>query len=92
MGPHIGLGAYEVGQEVVRALELTGLDPARFADRTGARPHVDLGLAVEDQLRLLGVEHIEQVGLCTCTHPDLFSHRCDGPDTGRQAGVVALCG
>lgn len=91
VGPHMGVGAYEVGEEVVSALAEAGLDPARFADRSGSKPHVDLGLAVQDQLRALGVEQMDRVGLCTCTHPDLFSHRCDGPDTGRQAGVVALC-
>ena len=32
---------------------------------------------------------VHDVGLCTMCHPELFfSHRRDGGDTGRQAGVV----
>ena len=36
-----------------------------------------------------GVERVEISGLCTRCNPDLFfSHRGEGPETGRQAGVV----
>jgi YfiH family protein len=92
IGPHISSAAYEVGTEVVDGLEHAGLDPARFLSHgpTG-NPHVDLGAAVEEQLRAAGVKTIEQLGVCTHTDPRLYSHRGEGPHTGRQAGLIALC-
>ncbi len=88
IGPHISADVYEVGPEVVEALVAAGLDPARFATQRGPTC-VDLGRAVEDQLRHLGVVRVERSLRCTHLDPDLYSFRRDGPDTGRQAGIVA---
>lgn len=90
IGPAISGEAYEVGDEVVQALEQAGLDPGRFLVSGAAdRPHVDLRAAVGQQLEMAGVGPIEVVQRCTATDPELFSYRADGPDTGRQAGLIA---
>ncbi|HBP18750.1 MAG TPA: hypothetical protein DEA08_13315, partial [Planctomycetes bacterium] len=54
VGPCIGLDAYEVGEEVASELEAAGLGEC-VERRAGARPHADLGAAVELQLRRAGV-------------------------------------
>jgi copper oxidase (laccase) domain-containing protein len=41
------------------------------------------------QLAAEGVE-ADRIDRCTATDPALYSHRRDGPTTGRSAGVVAL--
>jgi copper oxidase (laccase) domain-containing protein len=40
----------------------------------------------------VGVDRVHDVGVCTlCAEPGLvFSHRRDGPQTGRQAGIAWL--
>jgi YfiH family protein len=91
VGPHISGAAYEVGAEVVQGLAAAGLDPAEFvvAHSARGRPHVDLGRAVGGQLAALGVGIVAHIGGCTASDPQLYSHRADGPHTGRQAGLVA---
>lgn len=91
VGPHICAEAYEVGPEVVQGLRATGLADAVFLrPRPGARDHVDLGAAVEAQLRAAGVPRVDRVAGCTFTDARLFSHRRDAA-AGRQAGLVARC-
>jgi polyphenol oxidase len=91
IGPHIGGDVFEVGPEVVDALEAAGLAPERFVvRRRGDRAYVDLGVAASDQLAAAGVALVERVGACSLTDDGLFSHRGDGPETGRMAGVVAM--
>lgn len=92
VGPHIGQAAFEVGPEVVEALVGAGFVASRVA-RPGRddRSHVDLGAAVHDQLRGLGVVGIGAVGRCTTEGP-YYSWRAQGPSTGRQAGVIAWLG
>lgn len=91
IGPHIGQGAFEVGDEVVRALEATGVDRGAFArDGPRGRPHVDLGAVIAAQLRALGVTGVERVGPCTASDERLWSHRRDGAAAGRQGGLIAL--
>ncbi len=92
IGPHIGQDTFEVGPEVVSAIEATGVPRAVFA-RPGRddRWHVDLGAALADQLARAGVGRVEQTGGDT-TGGRFFSYRADGPRTGRQAGIVAWLG
>jgi len=89
IGPAIGPDHYEVGADVIDALEAAG--PVRVAGRTaGGRRLVDLSSTVEAILREGGVRRIERAKECTACLPDrLFSHRRDGP-TGRQAVVAAI--
>lgn len=91
IGPHIGPRAFEVGDEVVTAIEAAGAPREAFV-RTGprGRPHVDLGGALVAQLAARGVTQVERVGGCTTQDPCLWSHRRDGERGGRQAGVIVL--
>jgi YfiH family protein len=81
IGPGIGRCCYEVGEEVLAAFaDLPGVADGRM---------LDLRAVVARRLERAGLKHFEQVDLCTSCHPELFfSHRRDGPETGRQAGVV----
>lgn len=90
IGPHIRVGAFEIGQEVAAKMEhAAGDDPV--IDRTGPKPHGDLARLICIQLRRSGVpDHaIDDVG--GCTHTDearFFSHRRDHGETGRHLSVI----
>jgi YfiH family protein len=81
IGPGIRGCCYEVGDEVLAAFrELPGVASGRM---------LDLAAIARRKLETAGVERVEDVGLCTSCHPDLFfSHRRDGGVTGRQGGLV----
>lgn len=81
VGPGICQECYEVGPEVLEAFaDLDGVTDGRM---------LDLRAVAEQKLRGAGVQSVDHVDLCTQCRPDLFfSHRRDGPDTGRQAGIV----
>jgi copper oxidase (laccase) domain-containing protein len=55
-------------------------------------PLLDLAAIAAAQLRDAGVELVSDAGVCTLCAPSgmLFSHRRDGPDTGRQGGYAWL--
>lgn len=88
VGPCIGLEAYEVGEDVAAELEAAGLG-ACVERPFGARPHADLGAAVELQLRRAGVGAVDRLEICTVRDGRFYSHRGEGPATGRFAGVIA---
>ena len=93
VGPHISSEVYEVGEEVVEALRKIRVpDDVFLRKRPGARPTVDLGSAVEWQLREIGVKSVERVKHCTVLDRRFFSHRRDGAGTGRSAGVIVMTG
>jgi YfiH family protein len=81
----IGPGAlgccYETGPELQALF-------ARYRANHGRR--LDLVAIAAEQLRAAGVAPVDDVGLCTLCAPVglLFSHRRDGPSTGRQAGIA----
>jgi YfiH family protein len=81
IGPGAGGCCYEVGDDVREAL---GAEPC------GAPAPIDLKRLARARLAALGADVVHDVGLCTmCTDPSLFfSHRRDGPVTGRQGGVA----
>jgi YfiH family protein len=83
IGPGIGGCCYEVGDEVRDAFP-----DDLHARRDGGR--LDLKAITRKHLLVAGVDEVHDVGLCTmCTPPDLFfSHRRDGPTTGRQGGMA----
>jgi YfiH family protein len=80
IGPGAGPCCYEVGDELRE----------RFADyEAEAGRNLDLKKIARAQLEHAGVSEIHDVGICTiCAAPgELFSHRRDHGDTGRQAGI-----
>ncbi len=81
IGPGIGPCCYEVGEDIAGAYR------ERFADALRGR-NLDLWTVAERVLRSAGVESVERLDLCTACEPArFFSHRRDGPVTGRQ-GVI----
>jgi YfiH family protein len=89
LGPAISAARYEVGDEVVRAVESAVPDGAAcLVPGPAGRPHLDLKAALRRQLEAAGVSPAAVEDLARCTHgePDaFFSHRRDGPRTGRIA-------
>jgi polyphenol oxidase len=82
IGPGIGPCCYEVGGEVLAAFEDLGAGVA-------AGPMLDLREVARRLLAAAGVERIEISEHCTrCERSLFFSHRGEGPTTGRQAGLV----
>jgi YfiH family protein len=82
IGPGIGPCCYEVGEEVAEQFR------SRFGAEVMRGSNLDLYAATERELTNAGCRSVERVEMCTSCHPDLFfSHRRDGPATGRQ-GVV----
>jgi len=82
VGPGIGQCCYEVGDEVLDAFADLGegISDGRMLDLTALARRL---------LERAGVESIEASDLCTRCNPELFySHRRDGPRTGRQAGLA----
>lgn len=99
IGPHIRVASFEVGEEVVAAVERAmpadpRAEPLRHAlvsRAYGVRPHVSLAALVTAQLRAAGVpsERIDDVGGDTCLERERFhSHRRDGARSGRQLSVI----
>lgn len=98
IGPAARRCCYEVGPEVVDALEQVDPGPERD-DKEGWRAqgprkeHVDLPVMVRRQLRAAGLraENIHASGFCTLCRPDLFfSYRRDGKVSGRMVAVAEL--
>jgi copper oxidase (laccase) domain-containing protein len=75
---------YQVGPEVIAALERAGVPPAGWRD--GDR--VDLRAFLAGQLAGLGVGGVQAVGPCTFDTPALASYRRDGAAAGRQWSLV----
>jgi YfiH family protein len=86
IGPGIGACCYEVGEQVLGQFESLG---EGIAD--GLR--LDLAEVTSRLLTRAGVAAIETAGICTSCEPELFfSHRRDGPRTGRQGGLAWVDG
>lgn len=96
IGPAICRNCYEVGAEVERAWRLIDSDDSAAAIvRTGDRLTFDLVAANRQFLVAEGVRpaNIEESGLCTRCHGDQwFSHRGQGPLTGRFGALISLSG
>jgi polyphenol oxidase len=94
IGPSIGQCHYQVGEEVVEAVEFSFQDKAvdLIKNRNG-HPFFDLWKANESLLRSSGVKNIQTAGECTACHTDeWFSHRAEHGSTGRFAAAIYLNG
>lgn len=88
IGPAIGPCCYEVGHEV--ASEVEAAAPGMIS-RPGSRgrPHLDLGAAVEIQLRRSGVLRLARLTTCTRCHEErLHSYRREGRGAGRNRAII----
>ncbi len=82
VGPGIGPCCYEVGEDILAAYR------ARFGPDVVRGRNLDLWTAAERVLYDAGVDAVERLDMCTACNADrFFSHRRDGPLTGRQ-GVI----
>lgn len=81
VGPGIGPCCYEVGDDILAAYRVR-----LGADVVQGR-NLDLWTAADRVLREAGVETVERLDVCTACDDRFFSHRRDGPVTGRQ-GVI----
>jgi YfiH family protein len=97
LGPGIGPCCNEVGPEVTAAWRDQAKDLGPLAELAVstpvAREHLDIPRANALLLQRAGLqpEHIEISSICTkCSLDDWFSHRGQGPATGRQAAMIML--
>jgi YfiH family protein len=95
IGPSACGDRFEVGEDVVDDFRASGHDDARlarwFVRGRGPRPYADLWAANRDQLIDAGLpaDAVIVAGACTMTHRDwFFSHRADGPATGRLVAAI----
>lgn len=94
IGPCAGPGEYEVGEDV-RRIALARLPGAtRFFPAKEEKWCFDLRAANVAQLLDAGIrpDNILVAAPSTMTDPRFFSHRRDGPDTGRFALIAAFRG
>jgi len=93
LGPAIGAQAYEVGPEVREAF-LTHMgrrceQSFQVSNRTAGHWMADLYSLARHRLERAGVGVVLGGDWCTFSQPgDFFSHRRDGPATGRMATLV----
>lgn len=100
IGPAISLAAYEVGPEFKAAFaEGCPGSESYFSEARPGHIHFNLSGYVQGRLKVSGVEHINDVGVCTYRNESsLFSYRrsCHRkePDYGRQISAILIrsCG
>ncbi len=99
LGPGIGGCCNEVGPEVTDAWREQATDLGPLAElavtKPGPKEHLDIPRANALLLQRAGLQpdHIEVSSICTkCETDDWFSHRGQGPTTGRQASMIMLTG
>lgn len=94
LGPSIGRCCYQVGDEVIEAWCATAGDTASEAIASiDDHPHLDLKRANQILLQRAGVrsENMEVSSICTrCNGTHWFTHRGQGPDTGRFGAIIAI--
>lgn len=92
IGPSAGPCCYRIDQDVQRIVASRYAAADRYLVRTGGAVSLDLWQLLADRLQSAGLSpaNIEAAGLCTICDERFFSHRRDGPQTGRMALVCAL--
>lgn len=87
LGPTIGPCHYEVGEEVVLAVD-AGSSAGVVSERREGRWYLDLVGTARAVLRAWGIRRIEETGLCTaCEEARFYSYRRDGT-TGRHLALA----
>jgi polyphenol oxidase len=92
IGPSIGPDHYEVGPEVIEAVQQAfGKNADELIATRNGRTYLDLWAANERTLREAGIEQVEVARVCTaCNTQHFFSHRAEAGKTGRFGAVLAL--
>lgn len=92
IGPGISQRNYQVGEDLVNTLRMSlggSLLKGVLRDEH-YRVHADLERLIRNQLQVLGVSVSEEKPSCTFEDGRFYSHRRDGPDTGRFASLIWL--
>jgi YfiH family protein len=93
IGPSIGPAQYQVGDDVVAAVQAYFGTTAGLIQRSphDGSAYFDLWAANRLDLQRAGVEQIEVAGLCTAENiHDFYSHRRERGSTGRFGAVISL--
>lgn len=91
IGPHIGVAAFEVSDDVAAELQAVAPHVDVIRREPQQKPHVDLRRIARAQLESAGVlsANIDDVAGCTYSEPDrFFSFRRDGARSGRHISVI----
>ena len=84
IGPCIRGCCYKVSEELARTFA------ERFGEKVVSGRYLSLPAAIRVSLAEAGVKEVHDLGLCSGCRPDLFySHRKQGPLTGRNLAAVA---
>ncbi|MCX7946748.1 MAG: peptidoglycan editing factor PgeF [Hydrogenophilus sp.] len=93
IGPSICGRCYEVGPEVIAALSSRlPLPTDAVTPKSTGKFHLNLALVALSHLKSAGATEILTTPHCTYHEPLWYSHRRDGPYTGRFATLVAITG
>ena len=94
IGPSAGPCCYEVGAEVIAAVQASDLPSDELLrPSTAGHAFFDLWKANRRLLQGVGVlpEHIETSGICTIEQSErFFSHRASGGNTGRFGAIIGI--
>lgn len=96
IGPAIGLECFEVGRDVIEAMKALFTDEEMkklSCTKENGKFLFDLPGANHVLMRKAGIaeDHIEDCGICTYCHDDIFySYRKAGGKTGRHMAVMIL--
>ncbi len=92
IGPSIGVDHYQVGNEVIRAVEESfGSYAEELIVKKDKKTYFDLWKANEFLLRECGVNSVEIANLCTaCNTQDWYSHRAEAGKSGRFGAALFL--
>jgi len=91
IGPHIGLAAFETGDDVAEELEKSSGAVGAVLRTEGQKPRVALARIVRAQLEAAGISRtqIDELAGCTLSDPErFFSYRRDGQKSGRHLSAI----
>jgi len=89
LGPAIHACCYAINTAIAATVSELGYTDALVM--RGGSPYLDVNTILFRQLSETGLEHIDNLGICTaCRNELLFSYRADRQHTGRQAGIIML--
>lgn len=86
VGPSVCGGCYEVPEQMRE--DVSRAVPSTWAETRWGTAAVDVAAGVRAQLAACDVAEVHVIPGCTREDPALHSHRRDGADAGRFAGVV----
>ncbi|HGY09097.1 MAG TPA: peptidoglycan editing factor PgeF [Oceanithermus profundus] len=92
VGPGIAGPSYQVSAELAERFAAAGYGDAVLPDPQPGKARLDLPTAILKQALQLGLarERIGFSGLDTFAHPELYSYRRDGSESGRMWGLIQV--